>query len=182
MGEKTFEQCAGFLRIPSSENPLDNTAVHPESYYIVEKMAKDQDVSIAELIADKTLRDKIKLERYVNEKVGMPTLQDIMKELDKPGRDMRGKIKPFSFDTSVRTFEDLREGMILPGIVTNVTKFGCFVDIGIHEDGLVHISELSDTYVAEPSAIVKVNQQVKVRIKEIDAQRRRISLSMRGTE
>ena len=182
MGEKTFEQCAGFLRIPSSENPLDNTAVHPESYYIVEKMAKDLNVSIAELIADKTLRNKIKLENYVNEKVGMPTLQDIMKELDKPGRDMRGKIKPFSFDSSIRTFEDLHEGMILPGIVTNVTKFGCFVDIGIHEDGLVHISELSDTYVADPSAIVKVNQQVKVRIKEIDAQRRRISLSMRGTE
>ena len=180
MGEKAFEQCAGFLRIPSSENPLDNTAVHPESYYIVEKMAKDQGVNIAELIANKPLRDKIDLKNYINEKIGLPTLQDIMKELDKPGRDMRGNIKEFSFDGTVRTFEDLREEMILPGIVTNVTKFGCFVDIGIHENGLVHISELSDTYVTNPSDIVRVHQQVKVRVKEVDTGRRRISLSMKG--
>ncbi len=182
MGEKAFEQCAGFLRIPHSENPLDNTAVHPESYPIVEKMARDQGVSIAGLIADKNLRRKINLNDYTDGKVGLPTLQDIMDELDKPGRDMRGRIRQFSFDASVRSFEDLREGMILNGIVTNVTKFGCFVDIGVHENGLVHISELSNSFVTDPSAIVKVNQQVKVKIKAIDVPRRRISLSMKEAE
>ncbi len=155
LGHAAYEQCAGFLRIQGAANPLDNTAVHPESYKIVEQMAKDSGCTVAELIADKGKREAIDLRRYVSGTVGMPTLTDIMHELDKPGRDPRGQAEEFSFDDSVRTVDDLREGMVLPGIVTNITNFGAFVDIGVHQDGLVHISQLADRYVSDPTSVVK---------------------------
>ena len=180
LGPKTFEQCAGFLRIPEGSNPLDNTAVHPERYPIVGKMAADLGCSIAELIGDKQLRSKIDLNKYASESLGLPTLTDIMAELDKPGRDPRHKIISTKFDDSVTKFEDLKPGMELNGIVTNITQFGVFVDIGIKENGLVHISELSDHFVSSPLDIVKIHQHIKVRIKDIDADRRRISLTMKG--
>lgn len=180
LGPAAYEQCAGFLRIQGAANPLDNTAVHPESYKIVEQMAKDCGCTVAELIADKGKREGIDLRRYVSGTVGMPTLTDIMHELDKPGRDPRGQAEEFSFDDNVRTVDDLHEGMVLPGIVTNITNFGAFVDIGVHQDGLVHISQLADRYVSDPTAIVKLHQHVKVRVVEVDRKRNRISLSMKG--
>ena len=180
LGHAAYEQCAGFLRIQGAANPLDNTAVHPESYKIVEQMAKDCGCTVAELIADKGKREGIDLRRYVSGTVGMPTLTDIMHELDKPGRDPRGQAEEFSFDDSVRTVDDLREGMVLPGIVTNITNFGAFVDIGVHQDGLVHISQLADRYVSDQSAVVKLHQHVKVRVVDVDRKRNRISLSMKG--
>lgn len=180
LGHAAYEQCAGFLRIQGAANPLDNTAVHPESYKIVEQMAKDCGCTVAELIADKGKREGIDLRRYVSGTVGMPTLTDIMHELDKPGRDPRGQAEEFSFDDNVRTVDDLHEGMVLPGIVTNITNFGAFVDIGVHQDGLVHISQLADRYVSDPAAVVKLHQHVKVRVIEVDRKRNRISLSMKG--
>jgi uncharacterized protein len=164
MGEKVFEQCSGFLRIRNGIHPLDKSAVHPESYHIVEKMAKDLNCGIDELMTDKELRKKINLNNYVTESIGLPTLKDIMSELEKPGRDPRKSFEVFSFDENVHEISDLREGMRLPGIVTNVTNFGAFVDIGVHQDGLVHISQLSDTFVDDPNAIVKVGQKVWVNV------------------
>ena len=182
LGPAAYEQCAGFLRIQGAANPLDNTAVHPESYKIVEQMAKDCGCTVAQLIADKGKREAIDLRRYVSGTVGMPTLTDIMQELEKPGRDPRGQVEEFSFDDSVRTVDDLREGMVLPGIVTNITNFGAFVDIGVHQDGLVHISQLADRYVSDPTAVVKLHQHVKVRVIEVDRKRNRISLSMKNVQ
>ena len=178
MGAKAFEQCAGFLRIPQAENPLDNSAVHPESYCIVEQMAKDLGCNVAELIANKELRLKIKPEKYVTSTVGMPTLKDILQELDKPGRDPRGPIKLFEFDSNVRTIDDLREGMELPGIVGNITNFGAFVDIGIKENGLIHLSQLADRFITDPNEVVSIHQQVRVRVLSVDTGRKRIALKL----
>lgn len=178
MGAKAFEQCAGFLRIPQSKNPLDNTAVHPESYCIVEQMAKDLGCSVAELITSKELRLKIQPEKYLTPTVGMPTLKDILQELDKPGRDPRGPIKIFEFDKNVRTINDLHEGMELPGIVGNITNFGAFVDIGIKENGLVHLSQLADRFVSDPNEIVSIHQHVRVRVLSVDTDRKRIALKL----
>ena len=180
MGAKAFEQCAGFLRIPHAENPLDNSAVHPESYPIVERMAEDMGCSVADLIKDKELRARIKVENYVAGEVGLPTLNDIMQELDKPGRDPRQKIQAFAFDKNIRSIGDLQEGMELPGIVTNITNFGCFVDIGIKENGLVHISQLADRFVSDPSSVVGIHQHVRVKVLGIDRERKRIQLTMKG--
>ncbi len=180
LGPSAFEQSAGFLRIPDAKNPLDNTAVHPESYKIVEKMAKDCVCSVTELIKDKDKRKSIRLDRYVSEKVGMPTLTDIMAELEKPGRDPREQLEEFEFDPNVSTPDDLVEGMVLPGIVTNITNFGAFVDIGVHQDGLVHISQLADRYVSDPTQVVKLHQHVMVKVIEVDRRRNRISLSMKA--
>ncbi|MDR1356382.1 MAG: RNA-binding transcriptional accessory protein [Tannerellaceae bacterium] len=180
MGEKAFEQSAGFLRINNGDNPLDNSAVHPESYPVVESMARDLNCSVRELITDKELKKKLNLENYLSEKVGMPTLTDIIEELDKPGRDPRQSIHVFTFDRSIRNIDDLSEGLVLPGIVTNVTNFGCFVDIGIKENGMVHISEMADRFITDPARIVSVHQQVKVKIIGIDRERKRVKLSMRG--
>ena len=182
LGPSAFEQSAGFLRIPDAKNPLDNTAVHPESYKIVEKMAKDCGCSVAELIKDKDKRKSIRLDRYVSEKVGMPTLTDIMAELEKPGRDPREQLEEFEFDPNVNTPDDLVEGMVLPGIVTNITNFGAFVDIGVHQDGLVHISQLADRYVSDPTQVVKLHQHVMVKVIEVDRRRNRISLSMKAID
>ena len=182
LGPSAFEQSAGFLRIPDAKNPLDNTAVHPESYKIVEKMAKDCGCSVAELIKDKDKRKSIRLDRYVSEKVGMPTLTDIMAELEKPGRDPREQLEEFEFDPNVSTPDDLIEGMVLPGIVTNITNFGAFVDIGVHQDGLVHISQLADRYVSDPTQVVKLHQHVMVKVIEVDRRRNRISLSMKAID
>lgn len=178
LGEKAFEQCAGFLRIREAANPLDNSAVHPESYPIVESMAKDLGVKIADLIQNKPLRQQIKLEKYVSPKVGLPTLTDILKELDKPGLDPRGEAKAFSFG-NVHKIEDLTVGMILPGIVTNITAFGAFVDIGVKQDGLVHISQMSNRFIKNPNEVVKLRQEVEVKVMEVDAGRKRITLSMK---
>ncbi|MBK9283972.1 MAG: RNA-binding transcriptional accessory protein [Sphingobacteriaceae bacterium] len=180
MGEKVFEQCAGFLRISSALNPLDKSAVHPESYYIVEKMAHDLNCGIEDLITKKEIRQKIKLNDYTNEQIGLPTLKDIMNELEKPGRDPRKDFELFSFDEHVHEIADLREGMRLPGIVTNVTNFGAFVDVGVHQDGLVHISQLSDTFVDDPAKVVKAGQKVWVTVSDVDVKRKRIALSMKG--
>lgn len=180
MGAKAFEQCAGFLRIPGAENPLDNSAVHPESYSVVERMAKDLGCSVTDLIKDKELRSRIKIENYITDSVGLPTLTDIMQELDKPGRDPRWKIEMFEFDKNVRTLDDLQEGMELPGIVTNITNFGCFVDIGIKENGLVHVSQLADRFISDPSTVVSIHQHVRVRVMSIDRERKRIQLTMKG--
>lgn len=182
LGPSAFEQSAGFLRIPDAKNPLDNTAVHPESYKIVEKMAKDCGCSVAELIKDKDKRKSIRLDRYVSEKVGMPTLTDIMAELEKPGRDPREQLEEFEFDPNVSTPDDLVEGMVLPGIVTNITNFGAFVDIGVHQDGLVHISQLADRYVSDPIQVAKLHQHVMVKVIEVDRRRNRISLSMKAID
>ncbi len=179
LGAKAFEQAAGFLRIKNGEVPLDNSAVHPERYELVEKMARDQHCSVAQLMSDKALRDNIKIEDYVNEEVGLPTLRDIMTELDKPGLDPRQPLQAFAFDPTVHDISDLREGQVLPGIVTNITNFGAFVDIGIHVKGLVHVSQLADHYVKDPTTVVRVQQHVMVRVVGIDKQRERISLSMR---
>ena len=180
MGAKAFEQCAGFLRIPQADNPLDNSAVHPESYAIVEKMAKDLKCSVADLIKNKELRSQIDIKNYVTDAVGLPTLTDILQELDKPGRDPRQKIQVFEFDKNVQTIDDLREGMELPGIINNITNFGCFVDIGIKENGLVHISQLADKFVSDPTTVVSMHQHVRVRVLSIDHERKRIQLTMKG--
>lgn len=179
LGPSAFEQCAGFLRIPGAKNPLDNSAVHPESYKIVEQMAKDCHCTVAELISDNNKRQDIDIKKYVTDSVGIPTLTDIIKELEKPGRDPREQIEEFEFDKNVTSVDDLCEGMVLPGIVTNITNFGAFVDVGVHQDGLVHISQLADRYVADPTQVVKLHQHVKVRVLEVDRKRNRISLSMK---
>jgi uncharacterized protein len=180
MGDKVFEQCSGFLRIRDAKNPLDKSAVHPEVYHIVEKMASDLNTKVDNLMEDKEIRKKINLNSYITETIGLPTLKDIISELEKPGRDPRKSFEVFSFDDTVHHIEDLREGMRLPGIVTNVTNFGAFVDIGVHQDGLVHISQISDSFVDDPSTIVKVGQQVLVNVTECDVKRKRIALSMKG--
>ena len=180
MGAKAFEQCAGFLRVSGGDNPLDNSAVHPESYPIVSKMAKDQGCSIDDLLTKKEIRSKIDLNRYVSDTVGMPTLTDIMQELDKPGRDPRQQLKAFAFSDAVKELEDVREGMVLPGIVTNITNFGCFVDVGVHTKGLVHVSELCDRFVSDPTEVVSLHQQVMVRVLNVDIARGRMSLSMKN--
>lgn len=182
MGAKAYEQCAGFLRIPQAIDPLDNTAVHPESYCIVEQMAKDLKCSVAELIANKELRLKVNISDYMTTAVGMPTLKDIMQELDKPGRDPRQAIKAFEFDKNVRTIGDLHEGMVLPGIVGNITNFGAFVDIGIKESGLVHLSQLAGRFISDPTEIVSIHQQVMVKILSVDHDRKRIQLTMIGVD
>lgn len=180
LGPAAYQQCAGFLRIPNAKNPLDNSAVHPESYHVVEQMAKDQHCSVSDLITDAAKRSKIDIKKYVTKEVGIPTLTDIMKELEKPGRDPREQIEEFEFDSSVQTVEDLHEGMELPGIVTNITNFGAFVDIGVHQDGLVHVSQLADKYVSDPTQVVRLHQHVRVRVIAVDLRRNRISLSMKG--
>lgn len=180
MGEKVFEQCSGFLRIRDGRHPLDKSAVHPESYHIVEKMAADLGCTIDDLIDNKELRKQISLPKYVTDTVGLPTLKDIVAELEKPGRDPRKSFEVFSFDEHVHEISDLREGMRLPGIVTNVTNFGAFVDVGVHQDGLVHISQLSDSFVDDPNNVVKVGQKVWVNVTEVDVKRKRIALSMKG--
>ncbi len=180
LGPAAFLQCAGFLRIPGAKNPLDNSAVHPESYKVVEQMAKDQGCTVAELMKQKELRARIDIKRYVTSEVGLPTLTDIMSELEKPGRDPREQIEQFSFAQGIETVDDLCEGMELPGIVTNITNFGAFVDIGVHQDGLVHISQLADKYVKDPNEVVRLHQHVTVRVIEVDRRRNRIALSMRG--
>lgn len=182
LGPKAFEQCAGFLRIPDGENPLDNTAVHPENYRIVEQMAKDCKCTVTDLIKGKEKREKIDISRYVTAETGLPTLTDIMAELEKPGRDPRKGVAVMKFDENIKTFDDLTEGLVLKGIVTNITQFGVFVDIGIKENGLVHISELSDKFVSSASEVVKIHQQVTVKVKSIDRERRRIALTMKQIE
>ena len=179
LGEKTFEQAAGFLRIRGAENPLDESAVHPESYGIVDRMAKDLSVTVRDLMRDEKLRTRIDKQKYITEKVGLPTLNDIVGELAKPGRDPREKFEAFQFAENVSKIEDVQPGMKLPGIVTNITAFGCFVDIGVHQDGLVHISQLADRFVKDPNEVVKVHQRVEVTVMEVDLARKRIALSMR---
>ena len=182
LGPSAFEQCAGFLRIPGAKNPLDGTAVHPECYALVEQMAKDQGVTVKQLVDDKALQKKIDIKKYVTKEVGMPTLTDIMAELDKPGLDPRGKVEKFEFDASIKEIEDLQVGMVVPGIVTNITNFGAFVDIGVHNDGLVHISQLADKYVSDPNEVVKLHEHVMVRVTDVDLKRKRIALSMKGVK
>ena len=178
MGAKAFEQCAGFLRIPDAKNPLDNSAVHPESYAVVEHIAKDMKCSVEDLIKNKEIRSQIDIQKYVTDKVGLPTLSDIMEELEKPGRDPRQAIKVFEFDKDVKTIDDLKEGMVLPGIVTNITNFGCFVDVGIKENGLVHVSQLCRQFVSDPTTVVSIHQHVQVKVIGIDRERKRISMTM----
>ncbi len=179
MGDKAYEQAAGFLRIREAKNPLDNTAVHPESYHIVHQMAQDLDCSIVDLIENAVLRKKIDLEQYTSNAVGLLTLKDIISELSKPGLDPRGEVKAFNFSEKIQTIEDLKEGMIVPGIISNITKFGAFVDIGIKESGLVHISQLANKFIKEPTEVVKLQQKVQVKILEIDIKRGRVALSMK---
>ena len=178
MGAKAFEQCAGFLRIPDAKNPLDNSAVHPESYAVVEHIAKDMKCSVEDLIKNKDIRSQIDIKKYVSDKVGLPTLTDIMAELEKPGRDPRQAIKVFEFDKNVKTIDDLKIGMVLPGIVTNITNFGCFVDVGIKENGLVHVSQLCREFVSDPTTVVNIHQHVQVKVIGIDMERKRISMTM----
>ncbi|MBP9194714.1 MAG: helix-hairpin-helix domain-containing protein, partial [Saprospiraceae bacterium] len=178
LGEKAYEQCAGFLRIKDANDPLDNTAVHPESYGVVSKMASDMGVSVKQLIEDPVLRKKIELSRYVTEKTGLPTLQDILKELEKPGLDPRGEARAFAFDASVKTIEDVRAGMLLPGIVTNLTAFGAFVDIGVKQDGLLHISQITRKFIKSPAEVLKLHQELNVKVIEVDVARKRINLSL----
>lgn len=180
LGEKAFEQAAGFLRLRDGEHPLDASAVHPERYELVDRMAKDVNCSVKDLVRDASLRQKIQLPKYVTETVGLPTLTDILGELAKPGRDPRQKFEMFSFQSGVEKMEDLKPGMKLPGIVTNVTAFGAFVDIGVHQDGLVHVSQLSDRFIKEPAEVVKVSQRVMVTVTEVDLPRKRIALSMKA--
>jgi uncharacterized protein len=193
LGPSAYQQCAGFLRIPGAKNPLDNSAVHPESYAIVEQMAKDQGCTVKDLIEQKELRARVDINRYVTKEVGIPTLTDIMHELEKPGRDPRQQLEAFSFDSRVHSVDDLEEGMILPGIVTNITNFGAFVDIGVHQDGLVHISQLPPLSssgsspragaqyrrIAHPSEVLKLHQHIEVKVVEIDHRRNRIALTMK---
>ena len=180
LGPAAYQQCAGFLRIPGAPNPLDNSAVHPESYPIVEQMAKDQKCNVKDLIKDKEKREAIDIRKYVSDKVGIPTLTDILHELEKPGRDPREQLEEFEFDKNVSAIDDLTEGMILPGIVTNITNFGAFVDIGVHQDGLIHISQMSNRRIAHPLDVVKLHQHLRVRVIEVDRRRNRISLSLKG--
>ena len=180
LGPAAYQQCAGFLRIPDAKNPLDNSAVHPESYHVVELMAKECGCTVSDLIKNRVVREQIDIKRYVTAEIGLPTLTDIMKELEKPGRDPREQIETFEFDASVESIEDLREGMELPGIVTNITNFGAFVDIGVHQDGLVHVSQMADRYVSDPTQVVHLHQHLKVRVIAVDLRRQRISLSMKG--
>jgi uncharacterized protein len=182
MGAKAFEQCAGFLRIPHAVNPLDRSAVHPESYHIVEQMAKDEHCSVADLMGDKELRAHVDPRKYVTDEVGLPTLNDIMKELAKPGLDPRDTIHEFHFDSNVHDMEDIAIGMELPGIVTNITDFGAFVDIGIHENGLVHRSQLADRFVQNPLEVVTIHQQIWVKVIDVDLRRSRIALSLKGVD
>ncbi|HRZ91512.1 MAG TPA: S1 RNA-binding domain-containing protein, partial [Candidatus Paceibacterota bacterium] len=179
LGDKTFEQAAGFLRIRGAANPLDASAVHPESYSAVERMARDAGCQVADLVKDPSLRDRIELERYVSDSIGLPTLKDIMAELAKPGRDPRQQFEVFKFADGIEKPEDIKPGMKLPGIVTNVTAFGAFVDIGVHQDGLVHISQMADTFVKDPSAVVKAGQRVHVTVLDVDLERKRIALSLK---
>ena len=182
LGEKVFEQAAGFLRIRESENPLDASAVHPESYPVVLKMAKKAGCSVADLINNDDLRKQIKLEDFITDKVGLPTLTDIMAELSKPGRDPRQKFELFEFDKNVNSIGDLKPGMILDGLVTNITNFGAFVDIGVHQDGLIHVSQLADKYVKDPNEVVKLNQKVRVKVLEVDKERKRIQLTLKNVQ
>ncbi len=182
LGDKAFEQCAGFLRIRESANPLDHSAVHPERYALVERMAASVGSDVQSIMDDKELRSRIRLDDFVGADCGMPTLKDIMKELEKPGLDPRARFEVFEFDKNVTRFEDVREGMVLPGIVTNITAFGAFVDIGVHQDGLVHVSQMADRRVGDPSEVVHLHQHVKVKVLEVDARRRRISLTLKGVE
>ena len=182
LGAVAFQQCAGFLRILNAKNPLDNSAVHPESYHIVEAMAEEQNCSVSELISNKELIKRIDLNRYISNEVGLLTLNDILQELEKPGRDPREQLEEFEFDTSVHSIDDLKEGMELPGIVTNITNFGAFVDIGVHQDGLVHISQLSNKFVSDPNTVVHLHQHVRVRVTQIDYKRNRIGLSMKNVK
>lgn len=181
MGPKTFEQCAGFLRIPEAVNPLDNSAVHPETYYVVESMAKDLSCSVSDLIKKTELRKQLNKKKYVSETIGEFTIDDILKELEKPGRDPREQIEEFRFEETIKSIEDLKPGMTVPGIVTNITNFGAFVDIGVKQDGLVHISQMSNTYISDPNEVVKLQQKVRVTISEVDVARKRISLSMKDS-
>ena len=180
LGPSAFQQCAGFLRIPNAKNPLDNSAVHPESYHIVEQMARDNGCTVGELITNEQKRKQVQMERYVTAEVGIPTLTDIMHELEKPGRDPRQQLEAFEFDPNVKEVDDLVEGMVLPGIVTNITNFGAFVDIGVHQDGLVHVSQMANRYVKDPNEVVHLHQHVQVRVIDVDRRRNRISLSMKG--
>ena len=182
MGAKAFEQAAGFLRIPDAENPLDNSAVHPESYFVVQKIAKDLKCNIQELISNEELQKQIVWPNYVTDKIGLPTLEDIKKELAKPGRDPRSAIKVFEFAPNIYKVEDLQVGMVLPGIVTNITKFGAFVDIGVKQDGLVHVSQMADRFITDPSEIVKLHEYVHVKVIELDLQRKRIQLSLKQVQ
>jgi uncharacterized protein len=177
-GAKAFQQAAGFLRIREAENPLDGSAVHPESYKVVEKMAKNLNCSVSDLIKNKELREQIELSKYITDKIGLPTLEDIMKELAKPGRDPRTQFEMFEFDKNVHTINDLTPGMVLPGIITNITNFGCFVDIGVHQDGLIHISRLSDRRISDPNEVVHLNQKVMVKVEGVEVERKRISLAL----
>lgn len=179
LGPKAFEQCAGFLRISGGSQPLDNSAVHPESYPVVERMASDHHCTVAELLADKSKRSEIDVRKYVTSTIGLPTLNDIMAELDKPGRDPREQLKAFEFSREIHELQDVREGMVLPGIVTNITNFGCFVDVGVHTKGLVHISELADHYIKDPTEVVSLHQHVQVRVLSVDISRQRLSLTMK---
>jgi uncharacterized protein len=180
LGEKAFEQCAGFMRIPNAENPLDNSAVHPERYELVEKMASDLGVSLTDLISNEQLSSTIDIAKYVSEEVGEPTLKDIVKELAKPGRDPRSIIKVFEFSSEIRSIEDVKVGMILPCIVTNITNFGAFVDIGIKQNGLIHVSQISDKRIEDPSQVLKLHQQLHAKVVNVDLERQRIGLSLRG--
>ena len=180
LGPVAYQQCAGFLRIPEAKNPLDNSAVHPESYEVVERMAKDQGCHVSDLISNPQLRQQVDIRRYVTDTIGIPTLTDIMQELEKPGRDPREQLEAFEFDPNVKEVDDLVEGMILPGIVTNITNFGAFVDIGVHQDGLVHVSQLANKYVKDPNDVIHLHQHVKVKVLQVDRRRNRISLTMKG--
>jgi len=179
MGPKTFEQCAGFLRIPNAQNPLDNSSVHPESYAVVEKMARDVQATLEELIRKSELRKQINRKQYISETIGEFTIDDILKELEKPGRDPRAQIEEFRFDETIKSIGDLKVGMKVPGIVTNITNFGAFVDIGVKQDGLVHLSQLSNRFISDPNEVVKLNQKVMVTITEVDVNRKRIALTMK---
>ena len=180
LGPVAYQQCAGFLRIPEAKNPLDNSAVHPESYEVVERMAKDQGCHVGDLISNPQLRQQVDIHRYVTDTIGIPTLTDIMQELEKPGRDPREQLEAFEFDPNVKEVDDLVEGMILPGIVTNITNFGAFVDIGVHQDGLVHVSQLAKKFVKDPNDVIHLHQHVKVKVLQVDRRRNRISLTMKG--
>ena len=179
MGPKTFEQCAGFLRIPGAKNLLDNSSIHPERYSLVEQMAKDVQASLEELIKNAELRKRINKKQYISETIGNYTIDDILKELEKPGRDPRAPIEEFCFDETIKSIEDVKPGMTIPGIVTNITAFGAFVDIGVKQDGLVHVSQLSNRYVSDPKEVVKLNQKVMVTVTEVDVTRKRIALTMK---
>ena len=179
MGAKTYEQAAGFLRVTNSDNPLDNSAVHPESYAIVERMAKDLHCTVADLMQQPELRKQIDLSRYVTKAVGIPTLTDILRELEKPSRDPRTQLEEFHFDESVHTIDDLQVGMVLPGIITNIANFGAFCDIGVHKDGLIHISEMANRRISSPNEVVSLHQHVRVRVIDIDHARGRIQLSLK---